>query len=497
MKRWAWIASVSLSLIIESPATSAWIVEGKLTFDGSSTTTIAGTGSKYNVPSSLENFSFKGVYADDPLKPLTFLAQEQVFESGVRLGAIDDYKTPGEFRSAYSASSAMFAWRPDQHPGFEAVNTTGFNETGYNYHFNFAKTSGDMFGIDLSGQNVAYLRDLTTGERTFRSSQFQISPFVAKGNLAPLTEDEAGFTADFLFAPESSAPYFSLIAQDSAQFSPTGDDYFGRTTTTYRPTSLQLTFRPVTEELTFRDVFEDGGLGAVEINLQEGSPIMRASFQPLAGLTLDEAAALSGTIGESFTSFNWLQTITDFGYLDDAGIFYSATPEQLDRFEIELSFDPPLGGREDNAPWYLNPGDLLDLAILGEDYLNFEDSPYINAAYGDGISETWRFIFSTQLVGIRDDGSGKLISDIFPELNTGFEWQFTQYQRCDRCGVAEGLKRLHPSVLPNGTAEFLRFAPGRGISAVPEPASWAMMIGGFGIIGGALRRRQQIAKRLA
>ena len=28
-------------------------------------------------------------------------------------------------------------------------------------------------------------------------------------------------------------------------------------------------------------------------------------------------------------------------------------------------------------------------------------------------------------------------------------------------------------------------------AAVPEPASWAMMIGGFGLVGGALRRRQQ------
>ena len=28
-------------------------------------------------------------------------------------------------------------------------------------------------------------------------------------------------------------------------------------------------------------------------------------------------------------------------------------------------------------------------------------------------------------------------------------------------------------------------------SAVPEPASWAMMVGGFGLIGGAMRRRQR------
>jgi len=30
-------------------------------------------------------------------------------------------------------------------------------------------------------------------------------------------------------------------------------------------------------------------------------------------------------------------------------------------------------------------------------------------------------------------------------------------------------------------------------SSVPEPASWAMMIGGFGMIGGVLRRREKLA----
>jgi hypothetical protein len=33
--------------------------------------------------------------------------------------------------------------------------------------------------------------------------------------------------------------------------------------------------------------------------------------------------------------------------------------------------------------------------------------------------------------------------------------------------------------------------------AVPEPASWAMFLGGFGVIGGALRRRQQATVRFA
>lgn len=33
--------------------------------------------------------------------------------------------------------------------------------------------------------------------------------------------------------------------------------------------------------------------------------------------------------------------------------------------------------------------------------------------------------------------------------------------------------------------------------AVPEPASWAMMVGGFGVVGGAMRSRRKVAVRFA
>jgi hypothetical protein len=35
------------------------------------------------------------------------------------------------------------------------------------------------------------------------------------------------------------------------------------------------------------------------------------------------------------------------------------------------------------------------------------------------------------------------------------------------------------------------------VSYAPEPTSWAMMVGGFGLIGGALRRRHKVAIRFA
>ena len=45
----------------------------------------------------------------------------------------------------------------------------------------------------------------------------------------------------------------------------------------------------------------------------------------------------------------------------------------------------------------------------------------------------------------------------------------------------------------NGT---LTISPVAVTGAVPEPATWAMMLVGFGAVGGALRRRQKVATRV-
>ncbi|WP_404714054.1 FxDxF family PEP-CTERM protein [Sphingomonas sp. MMS24-J13] len=52
----------------------------------------------------------------------------------------------------------------------------------------------------------------------------------------------------------------------------------------------------------------------------------------------------------------------------------------------------------------------------------------------------------------------------------------------------------------SGTVAFAPFnAGGNPQSAVPEPASWALMLGGFGMVGGALRttRRRNVAIKFA
>ncbi len=46
---------------------------------------------------------------------------------------------------------------------------------------------------------------------------------------------------------------------------------------------------------------------------------------------------------------------------------------------------------------------------------------------------------------------------------------------------------IHSTAFPGG--EIRGF-----LAAVPEPQTWAMLIAGFGVIGGAMRRRQRLSK---
>ena len=55
--------------------------------------------------------------------------------------------------------------------------------------------------------------------------------------------------------------------------------------------------------------------------------------------------------------------------------------------------------------------------------------------------------------------------------------------------VSGGEQTINVTGTSGGNASYagtLAFA----VSAIPEPATWAMMIGGFGMVGGAMRRRK-------
>jgi hypothetical protein len=48
-----------------------------------------------------------------------------------------------------------------------------------------------------------------------------------------------------------------------------------------------------------------------------------------------------------------------------------------------------------------------------------------------------------------------------------------------------------------GTGTKVELVDSENLAAVPEPASWAMMIGGFGLVGGTLRRRRPAHRAVA
>lgn len=60
--------------------------------------------------------------------------------------------------------------------------------------------------------------------------------------------------------------------------------------------------------------------------------------------------------------------------------------------------------------------------------------------------------------------------------------------------LAGGFHRID---ITGNSGGFGSFAGTISFAAVPEPAAWGLMILGFGLIGGALRRRQKVAVRYA
>lgn len=53
------------------------------------------------------------------------------------------------------------------------------------------------------------------------------------------------------------------------------------------------------------------------------------------------------------------------------------------------------------------------------------------------------------------------------------------------------------SVATNGLSSYGNEVANVSLSAVPEPAAWGMMIAGFGMVGGLVRRRRPVARQLA
>ena len=173
-------------------------------------------------------------------------------------------------------------------------------------------------------------------------------------------------------------------------------------------------------------------------------------------------------------------SVTDISFRNvDPGLVIEATP--LAPFSFSLA----------------NIGDFQDVAVLnvgtGESSVDLDDIfPFgISATFGFaspvGTSgspvggSTFGYIVPGTSCGFRQGGCGAVVWGAPSVFNFGNGGQFSVELFDASFGTPGGA---------DVTGRFTLLS-----NSVPEPATWAMMIIGFGAVGGAMRRRQRTAVR--
>ena len=98
-----------------------------------------------------------------------------------------------------------------------------------------------------------------------------------------------------------------------------------------------------------------------------------------------------------------------------------------------------------------------------------------------------------------NEGLDILINGVSTGNSLNFDQPFTNwYDFSVNSGFVSGVNTIDFLVHNDGGPTGLRVEmTGTADAAVPEPASWALMLGGFGMVGGAMRSRRKAAVRFA
>jgi hypothetical protein len=110
-------------------------------------------------------------------------------------------------------------------------------------------------------------------------------------------------------------------------------------------------------------------------------------------------------------------------------------------------------------------------------------SDFSNAATGNGASSDIDFTSATLTGNGTTTSYTKLLGE--PTALTEL-WGFTPFE------IAAGTYTL--TISGKSFGDKATFAGNFNVAAVPEPATWAMMVGGVGMVGGAMRRRRVSTK---
>ena len=201
------------------------------------------------------------------------------------------------------------------------------------------------------------------------------------------------------------------------------------------------------------------------------SAVSAATIQVVSGSGIRSTTLFNGPIGQSFTSID--STLTSVGF--QFQLFN--TPQANTPFTLQLLNGSGLGGTQVYSTQFTLPNTIPTSG------LNWYDFSLPSVAVNSGSAYTFVLSNSSLRYGVV----------LGPDVNiqTGVPLSGDAYTGGQAFGV-----QSYPNC-PNTPVSAcdlnFRVNGTTAIAAVPEPATWAMMIAGFGLVGGALRRRRVTA----
>lgn len=209
--------------------------------------------------------------------------------------------------------------------------------------------------------------------------------------------------------------------------------------------------------------------------LAVATPAFAGDISVISGSGMRATTLYNGPVGQSFTSIDTNLTSVGFQFQ----LFN--TPQANTPFTLTLLNGSGLGGTQIFTTQFTLP------TTIPTSGLNWFDVALPNIATTIGNAYTFVLSNSSLRYGVV----------LGPDINiqTGQVLGGDAYTGGQAFGV-----QSYPNC-PNTPASQcdlnFRVSGTTAAGAVPEPAAWAMMIGGFAMMGGALRRRTRTAQRVA
>ncbi|WP_185965014.1 PEPxxWA-CTERM sorting domain-containing protein [Glacieibacterium frigidum] len=213
-----------------------------------------------------------------------------------------------------------------------------------------------------------------------------------------------------------------------------------------------------------------------------------SKFAPLAlamSLAFGSAAQAAITVYTDAAAF--LAAVDNFGVDDFNDLAVSSTPGPLSRSAGTYGYTATVGsestnffpGSDDGTDIFLSTNNRFDTVVLD--------------GFAPGIQAAGGFFFGSDINGfttaatsitiLATDSSGTVTEIALNPTTSTFRGFITDstlvslsFLIGDEIGVWPSLDNLHLGVVADGPV-------------VPEPATWALMIAGFGMVGAAMRRR--------